>query len=83
MVFHMKKTTLTIDDNLMVRLKMEAARQKRTMSEMVEKALRRYLDTPAPIAQIPPLPTFDGQLLVDVSDREALYEVLDDFSLYK
>ena len=39
MVFHMK-TTLNIDDTVMAQLKREAARQKRTMSELVETALR-------------------------------------------
>jgi hypothetical protein len=39
MVFHMK-TTLNIDDRVMAQLKSEAARQGRTMSELVETALR-------------------------------------------
>ena len=34
------KTTLNIDDTVMAELKREAARQDRTMSEMVETALR-------------------------------------------
>jgi len=38
MVFHMK-TTLNIDPTIMAKLKREAARQGRTMSEMVETAL--------------------------------------------
>jgi len=43
MVFHMK-TTLVIDDEVMVRLKEEAVRRRCTMSELVESALRRLLD---------------------------------------
>ena len=39
MVYHMK-TTLNIDDTVMARLKQEAARQERTMSDLVETALR-------------------------------------------
>lgn len=34
------ETTLDIDGTLMAQLKREAARQKRTMSEVVERALR-------------------------------------------
>lgn len=78
MVFHMK-TTLVIDDGVMRQLKQEAARQGLTLSELVEAALRRMLDSaesePRPL---PPLPVFDGgRLLVDVTDREALCDVLD------
>ena len=39
MVFHMK-TTLNIDGTVMARLRREAARQGRTMSDLVETALR-------------------------------------------
>jgi Arc/MetJ family transcription regulator len=42
MVSHMK-TTLNIDDTVMAELKREAARQGRTMSELVEAALRLLL----------------------------------------
>ena len=37
------KTTLNIDDTVMAELKREAARQGRTMSELVETALRLLL----------------------------------------
>jgi plasmid stability protein len=76
MVFHMK-TTLIIDDAVVKQLKVEAARQGRTMSEMVETALRRYLE-PEQRGKLPPLPTFNcGGMLVDIDDRDALYDVLD------
>ena len=42
MVFHMK-TTLNIDDTVMDRLRRESARSGRTMSELVETALRQLL----------------------------------------
>ena len=77
MVFHMK-TTLSIDDSVMLRLKREAARQKRTMSEMVEAALRLYLRKPRKGAEQPDLPTFDsGGALVDIADRDALYQAME------
>lgn len=80
MVFHMK-TTLVLDDRVMARLREEAARQGRTISELVEAALRKMLEAePAgPRESPPPLPTFDlGRALVDVADREALYRAMEE-----
>lgn len=63
----------------MKRLKQEAARQGRTMSELVEAALRLFLRPASNRPTAPKLPTHDlGQELVDVSDREALDRVLDE-----
>jgi hypothetical protein len=77
MVFHMK-TTLNIDDGVMVRLKREAARQGKTMSELVETALRLLLQRRPHPAELPPLPSFRGGAeLVDVADRDALYEAME------
>ena len=52
------KTTLNIDDSVMVELKREAARQGRTMSEMVESALRLLLRSQRKREKIEALPTF-------------------------
>ncbi|MFW5876910.1 MAG: ribbon-helix-helix protein, CopG family [Myxococcota bacterium] len=72
------KTTLNIDDAVMQRLKQEAARQGRTMSELVEAAIRTLLEGRPPQAELPSLPTFDGGgAQVDISDREALYQVME------
>jgi hypothetical protein len=78
MVFHMK-TTLNIDDAVMVALKQEATRQGRTMSELVEAALRALLqERRKRAAALPPLPSFtSGGTLVDVANREALYEAME------
>lgn len=80
MVIHMK-TTLNIDDTVMRRLREEAARQGRTMSELVEAGLRRILAEPEPeagAAPLPPLPRWkSGGATVDVADRDALYEVME------
>jgi len=77
MVSHMK-TTLNIPDPLMARLKREAARQGRTMSELVEAALRMLFESQKEEVELPPLPTFHGgRELVDISDREALYDVME------
>lgn len=77
MVIHMK-TTLNIDDGVMKRLKEEAARTGRTMSELMETALRRLLDASREPVELSPLPSFDGGgALVDVSDRDALYQAME------
>ncbi|MXY35269.1 MAG: hypothetical protein F4Y54_00590 [Dehalococcoidia bacterium] len=77
----MKKTTINIDDALMARLKEEAARRKTTMGALVDAGIRRILaegEAPPPVGELPPLPIYDmGEPLVDVADRDALYEVLD------
>jgi len=77
MVYHMK-TTLNIDDTVMTELKREAARQGRTMSEMVETALRLLLRSRPKRGSLPELPTFDsGGELVDIADRDALYSAME------
>ena len=77
MVFHMK-TTLQIDDTVMAQLKREAARQGRTMSELVETALRNLFRSQRKRTELAPLPTFhSGGALVDVADRESLYQAME------
>jgi hypothetical protein len=72
------KTTLNIDDAVMAELEREAARQGRTMSDMVETALRLMLrESKAPVP-FDPLPTFNSGMLVDISDRDALYNAMDE-----
>ena len=72
------KTTLNIDDRVMAQLRLEAARQGRTMSELVEAALRLLLRTSRTREALAPLPTFrSGGALVDVADREALYQAVE------
>jgi hypothetical protein len=79
MVFH-TKTTLNIDDTVMNRLRREAASQGKTMSELVEAALRLLFQSTQRLKKkkLRPLPTFNsGGFLVDIADRNALYDVLD------
>ncbi len=69
-----RKTTLNIDDTVMAELKREAARQGRTMSELVESKLRMLLRSDRTRQKIVVLPTFhSGGTLVDVANHEALY----------
>ncbi len=77
MAFHMK-TTLNIDDQVMAELKAEAARQGRTMSEMVETALRLLLRSRQKRGPVPVLPKFNsGGAFVDIADRDALYQAME------
>jgi hypothetical protein len=72
------KTTLNIDDSVMTLLKQEAARRGCTMSELMESALRLLLTAKEIPRPIPPLPTFkSGGSLVEIADRDALYEAME------
>lgn len=77
MVFHMK-TTLIIPDPIFRELKKRAVERGETMSNLVTEFLRRGLKGAAASAEIPPLPAFHmGNPRVDISDRDAVYGVLD------
>jgi hypothetical protein len=77
MFFHMK-TTLNIEDTVMAQLKQEAVRQGRTMSELVETALRRLFRDQKKSEEPAALPTFhSGGAMVEVADREALYQAME------
>jgi hypothetical protein len=77
MAFPMK-TTLNIDETVMSELKREAARQGRTMSELVETALRGLFQRQKAPAELEPLPAFNsGGPFVDIADRDALYQAME------
>ena len=77
MFFHMK-TTLIIDDQIMRRLKAEAAKRKVTLSSLVEAGVRDLLERGLESPSLPPLPTFDmGKPRLNLADRDALYRVMD------
>jgi hypothetical protein len=77
MVFHMK-TTFNIDDQVMARLREESARQGKTITELVESALRLLLRQQKPKKTLPDLPSFEGGLpRVNIANREALYDLMD------
>ena len=78
MVSRTMKTSLNIDDSVIEPLEREAARQGRTMSEVVESALRLLFQMRRKRPDLPPLPSFaSGGALVDVADREKLYEAME------
>jgi hypothetical protein len=78
MAIHMK-TTLVIDGGVMRRLREESARTGKTLSELVEAALRSMLNRPSPSpGELPPLPVFHGGApRVDLADRDALYQAME------
>jgi len=64
----------------MDRLWREPARQGKTMSELVEAALRLLFHSAqqSKKKKLRPLPTFHGgEPRVDIADRNALYDILD------
>jgi len=72
------KTTLSISDATMARLKQEAVRQGRTMSELVEAALRAHLERHDEPPELPPLPMFrTGGARVNLANRDSLYDVME------
>ena len=77
------KTTLNIADSVMQRLREEAAQRGTTMSALVEAGLRRVLAESSqsdgrPVG-MPPLPAWNGGAeLVDLSDRDALYQAMEE-----
>jgi hypothetical protein len=72
------KTTLKIDDSVMMRLKKESVRRGCTMSELVESALRLLLQSEKTPQKLPSLPTFkSGGSLVEIADRDALYQAME------
>jgi len=74
------KTTLNIDDTVMNRLRREAARQRKTMSELVEAGLRLLFHSASQSKKkkLRPLPTWHGgKPRVDIADRNALYDFME------
>jgi hypothetical protein len=72
------KTTLNIDETIMTRLKEEAARRGKTMSELVESALRMLLEEKKDRKVPPGLPSFHGGVpRVNIANRDALYDLME------
>jgi hypothetical protein len=62
----------------MASLRREAARSGRTMSALVETALRLLLQSRREVPELPPLPRFrSGGALVNIADRDALYQAME------
>lgn len=74
------KTTLVLDDALVDRVRERAKERGVSMSSIVEEAIVRMLTEKAPPNHPPlELPSFNsGGYLVDITDRNAMYDALDD-----
>jgi Ribbon-helix-helix protein, copG family len=75
------KTTLVLDDALVDRVRARAKERGVSMSSVVEEAIVRMLAEPAVPASREPLdlPSFPmGEFLVDITNRDALFDALDD-----
>ena len=71
MLKHMKRTTLILDAALLSELRRRAADEGRTLTEVVESALRAGLAPPAPRRARIQLPSYDlGPFLRDPARRE-------------
>jgi hypothetical protein len=74
------KTTLVLDDSLVEQVRQQAKARGVSMSSIVEEAIFRMLTEkaapdPAPLE----LPSFNsGGYLVDITDRNAMYDALGD-----
>jgi len=77
MVSHMK-TTLVIDDTVIARLRLEAAKRGTTISALVEAALRGFLEEKPQKRHARRRPKWhSGGALVDIADRDALYKAME------
>ena len=77
MLSHMKRTTLILDPGLYAELRRRAAHEGRTLTEVVERALRLGLQAPAGRRGRRVLPSYDlGPFLADPAERGELAAVL-------
>jgi plasmid stability protein len=76
------RTTMNLPDGLMDEVRNRARDSGRTVTSVVEEALRAFLDRePEPDPDFEPLPTWGtpgGRMLVDLEDKEALWAILDE-----
>ena len=74
------RTTIDIDDALLKAVKVRAAKERRTLKETFEQALREYLIGPSDAGtDAPRLPTFRGKGVqpgVDLTDNAALQAIM-------
>ena len=75
------RTTVDIDDALMVATKSFAERNQKTLKAVVEQALRELLSGPSrQDSDAPPIPVFSGKGVqpgVDLTDNSAIEDLMD------
>jgi hypothetical protein len=76
------RTTVRLDNDLLQRAKVHAAQTGRTLTALIEDALRQVMSTPADTGETLEyrVPTFDSALRpgVDLSDNAALADLMDE-----
>jgi len=79
MLSHMRRTTLTIEDQLLLELKQKAAREGRTLQAVINDLLRRSLTTGPREPYRLRLQGWKAAELpgVDLLDRDALFDLMD------
>ena len=74
----MKRTTVSLDERLLARIKAKARREGRTFQECAAELMQRGLLAETTRPTLPPLPCFElGPALIDVADHEVLLDLLD------
>lgn len=78
------RTTVAIDDELLVAAKRQARERGETLGQVVEAALRRSLAAPDDAVEAPSVPVFTGgtgpRPGIDLTSNRALHEALDERS---
>jgi hypothetical protein len=73
-----------IDDAVFVRIKHEAAKRKSAIPSVIEAALRETLHRKPARKRPKPLPAFHGgEELLNISDRNALYDAMEGGSVHR
>lgn len=75
------RTTMNLPDALLEQVKQRAAESGRTVTSLMEEALRQLLSHPSqPSPEVRRLPSYgkaDAEPLVDLSDRDAVWAALE------
>lgn len=76
------RTSINLPEALLAAAKAKAAGEGKTLTSLIEEGLRTVLSDSGDFSPaLKPLPAFgdpDGKFLVDLTDRDALWRVLDD-----
>lgn len=76
------RTTLNLSDGLVAQAKAHAAASGQTLTSLVEEGLRLMLDQQQDVPAAPePLPGYGqpaGRILIDLTDRDAVWATLDE-----
>ena len=74
------RTTLNIDEDIYRAAKVKAAQEGKTLTRVVEEALREHLNPATPVKPFKlNVITMRGELLpgVNIDDRDSLYEIME------